>query len=119
MSSHFVLKKKKNNTHFYKYTNIPFDKHSIICIYYDTKKPSGNCIQKGDTMNKLKTQDFIPLFESQQCFSVTESQYKEMTGRTIPKTIKESAIDRFAKTMGFTVTENTHERVLVFTRKEK
>ena len=56
-------------------------------------------------MPKLNFEKLIPLFEANQEFSLTESQYEKSVGRTLPKDVrylkKDSALAKEAQKHGY------------------
>ena len=58
-------------------------------------------------MSRPKFDKLLPLFDSKEDFSLTESQYERSTGATLPKRIdylkKESALSKVAKRYGYEI----------------
>lgn len=58
-------------------------------------------------MAKLNFENLIPLFESNQEFSLTESQYQKQVGKSLPKDFyylkSQSALARQAKKYGYRI----------------
>ena len=58
-------------------------------------------------MAKLDFRDLVPLFEADKEFSLTESQYKKSTGKTMPKDYyylkNKSAIANEARKYGYCI----------------
>ena len=70
-------------------------------------------------MKKPNFEKLVPLFESNEEFSITEKQYKQSTGTDLPKEIyylkNKSAISKEAKKYGYEI--SVKEKTICFQRK--
>lgn len=72
---------------------------------------------------KLNLSAFEPLLEQGNRFEVTEEQYENSVGTTMPKTYylkKNSPVAKLAKEYGYQIqVEERIHRVMIFTKKEE
>ena len=68
-------------------------------------------------MSRPNLSEIFKMLEKGKSFSLTNKQYKQLTGCDIPKDIKKCAIKRYADGMGFNTTESVNERVIVFNKR--
>ncbi len=66
--------------------------------------------------NKLDFSKILPLFESNEEFSITEKQYLKNTGRELPKDtyylVNSSALSKTAKKYGYSIV--VKEKTIIF-----
>ena len=71
-------------------------------------------------MGKVNLQNLFPLFEANESFSLTESQYEKSTGRPLPKGYyylkNKSALAKIAKEHGFVI--EIQEKTVCFKKKK-